>query len=107
SDPAAIGTRDRWRQLVQSNGLRFRGHKLVRDTARADLPVADSVSAGSEVGTLPTPSASAPMHTNSLSNLAFAPLQEHLPSAAAPDIRGATAKRCKHGVIVGACAICR
>lgn len=30
AQPGAIGTRDRWMELVESKGLRFRGHRLVR-----------------------------------------------------------------------------
>jgi DNA phosphorothioation-associated putative methyltransferase len=30
SDPAAVGTRDHWMARVSSKGLRFRGHRLVR-----------------------------------------------------------------------------
>ena len=36
ADPAMIGTRKRWGELLESRGLRLRGHRLVRQELTAD-----------------------------------------------------------------------
>jgi DNA phosphorothioation-associated putative methyltransferase len=86
TEPTGIGTKNAWAGVVAERGLRFRGHQLVkRETSVGDAPPA---APQPPVIELPRPAEPLP------------------PVMTAPRLPPEATRRCRHGVAVGACAIC-
>jgi DNA phosphorothioation-associated putative methyltransferase len=92
SEPANIGTRNHWTALIESRGLQFRGHQLVKGKPAVGASVRSPVPDGE---LLPRRSE----HPSSVGAPTSVPVL--------PAPRPAMVSRCRHGLQAAACSWCR
>jgi DNA phosphorothioation-associated putative methyltransferase len=99
TDVSTIGTRDRWNTLIVTRGLQFRGHQLVRA----------AVSHGSNLIVNPTQRAPTPdvEKTSVVGPEQPTPDFAHPRELSSPVRPTIAVQRCRHGVALGSCVLCR